>query len=114
MTAGGGALLPGDFQGLAYPHPPRNTPFPCLERQAGVEWTPPSAPTQPTNLPAHACRTLHFFASSDKAKRELGWVPKHTFTDDVAALVADYQKQGRQVGGGKMEKGRWGGRVGGG
>ena len=61
-----------------------------------------------------ACRTLHFFASSDKAKRELGWVPKHTFMDDVAALVADYQKQGRQVGGGKMEKGRWGGRVGGG
>lgn len=44
-----------------------------------------------------AQRTLHFFASSEKAKRELGWTPKHTFVDDVAALVADYQKLGRQV-----------------
>lgn len=42
-------------------------------------------------------RTIHFFASADKAKRELGWEPKHSFLDDVTGLVADYQRQGRQV-----------------
>lgn len=41
-------------------------------------------------------RIVHFFASSDKAKRELGWKPAHNFLDDVADLVADYQAQGRQ------------------
>ncbi|GIL71894.1 hypothetical protein Vretimale_649 [Volvox reticuliferus] len=40
-------------------------------------------------------RTVHFFASSDKAKRELGWKPNHDFQKDVAALVADYKAQGR-------------------
>ncbi|KXZ47050.1 hypothetical protein GPECTOR_38g287 [Gonium pectorale] len=40
-------------------------------------------------------RTVHFFASSDKAKRELGWKPKHDFQKDVAALVADYKSLGR-------------------
>jgi hypothetical protein len=39
---------------------------------------------------------VHFFASSDKAKRELGWQPKHNFLADVDALVAEYQAQGRQ------------------
>jgi nucleoside-diphosphate-sugar epimerase len=42
-------------------------------------------------------RTIHFFASSDKAKRELGWKPAHTFLGDVEDLVADYKKLGRDV-----------------
>ncbi|WIA31603.1 hypothetical protein OEZ86_002490 [Tetradesmus obliquus] len=41
-------------------------------------------------------RTIHFCASSDKAKRELGWKPKHTFLEDVPALVRDYTAAGRQ------------------
>lgn len=41
-------------------------------------------------------RTIHFFASSDKAKRELGWKPAHNFLGDVEGLVLDYMKQGRQ------------------
>jgi hypothetical protein len=40
-------------------------------------------------------RTVHFFASSDKAKRELGWKPAHDFLGDAPALVAEYQKSGR-------------------
>lgn len=32
------------------------------------------------------CRPGHFFASSDKAKRELGWKPEHTFTQDAAEV----------------------------
>lgn len=42
-------------------------------------------------------RTVHFFASAEKAKRELGWKPAHTFTEDVAALVADYEALGREA-----------------
>jgi hypothetical protein len=38
---------------------------------------------------------VHFFASSDKAKRELGWKPAHDFLSDVDALVADYKASGR-------------------
>jgi nucleoside-diphosphate-sugar epimerase len=41
-------------------------------------------------------RTIHFFASSEKAKRELGWTPKHTFLDDVKDLVEDYKRLGRE------------------
>jgi hypothetical protein len=41
-------------------------------------------------------RTVHFFASSEKAKRELGWVPRHDFLGDVDQLVREYQKSGRQ------------------
>eukprot|EP00798_Chlamydomonas_sp_ICE-L_P030153 gene30153-35133_t len=41
-------------------------------------------------------RTIHFFANSDKAKRDLGWKPKHVFLSDVADLVADYKKLGRE------------------
>lgn len=40
-------------------------------------------------------RTEHFFASSDKAKRELGWSPKHNFLADVAERVAEYKALGR-------------------
>jgi nucleoside-diphosphate-sugar epimerase len=40
-------------------------------------------------------RTEHFFASSDKAKRELGWKPKHDFMADVADRVAEYKALGR-------------------
>jgi hypothetical protein len=38
---------------------------------------------------------VHFFASSDKAKMELGWWPEHNFLDDVADLAAEYKRQGR-------------------
>lgn len=41
-------------------------------------------------------RTIHFFASSDKAKRELGWQPKHDFLGDAEACVRDYLASGRQ------------------
>ncbi|KAI8477102.1 MAG: NAD(P)-binding protein [Monoraphidium minutum] len=41
-------------------------------------------------------RTVHFFASSEKAKRELGWKPKHDFLADAPALVAAYKASGRQ------------------
>jgi nucleoside-diphosphate-sugar epimerase len=40
-------------------------------------------------------RTVHFFASSDKAKKELGWQPKHNFLADVAQLVEAYKASGR-------------------
>lgn len=40
-------------------------------------------------------RTGHFFASSDKAKRELGWQAQHSFTEDVAQLVQAYKDSGR-------------------
>ena len=42
-----------------------------------------------------ACRTVHFFASADKAKRVLGWQPQHTFMGDVEQLVKDYVASGR-------------------
>lgn len=48
----------------------------------------------PTHLP-RSPRTVHFFASSDKAKRELGWKPRHDFLADVPSLVAEYQASGR-------------------
>lgn len=40
-------------------------------------------------------RTVHFFASAEKAKRELGWRPAHDFLGDVDALVKEYQASGR-------------------
>ena len=40
-------------------------------------------------------RTTHFFASAEKAKRELGWAPAHTFVDDLPALVEEFQASGR-------------------
>jgi len=41
-------------------------------------------------------RTVHFFASADKAKRELGWRPAHDFLADADALVAAYKASGRE------------------
>ncbi len=41
------------------------------------------------------CRTAHFFASADKAKRELGWHPEHNFLMDVGELVERYKASGR-------------------
>ncbi|KIZ01034.1 hypothetical protein MNEG_6928 [Monoraphidium neglectum] len=41
-------------------------------------------------------RTVHFFASAEKAKRELGWKPRHDFLADAADLVAAYKASGRQ------------------
>ena len=40
-------------------------------------------------------RTGHFFASSEKAKRELSWKAKHSFTEDVNELVKAYKDSGR-------------------
>lgn len=40
-------------------------------------------------------RTVHFFASADKAKKVLGWRPKHNFLDDVAARLDEYMSSGR-------------------
>ncbi|KAL4429050.1 hypothetical protein ABPG77_006089 [Micractinium sp. CCAP 211/92] len=40
-------------------------------------------------------RTGHFFASADKAKRLLGWQPKHNFMKDVDQLVRDFVASGR-------------------
>ena len=49
-----------------------------------------------SSLPALcACRTAHFFASADKAKRELGWHPEHNFLMDVGELVERYKASGR-------------------
>ncbi len=50
----------------------------------------------PPTPPPLARRIVHFFASSEKAKRELGWKPRHDFLDDVAELVDMYVDQGRQ------------------
>lgn len=41
-------------------------------------------------------RTGHFFASAEKAKAELGWVPQHSFLKDVGALVQAYKDAGRE------------------
>lgn len=41
-------------------------------------------------------RTGHFFASSSKAKRELGWVPQHTLADDISSLIEAYKAAGRE------------------
>ncbi|GMH42227.1 hypothetical protein BSKO_10146 [Bryopsis sp. KO-2023] len=40
-------------------------------------------------------RTVHFFASSEKAKRELGWKPAHDFMSDVKSLCDAYVTSGR-------------------
>jgi nucleoside-diphosphate-sugar epimerase len=43
-----------------------------------------------------AHRTGHFFASAEKAKKELGWKPEHSFLKDVPQLVEAYLASGRQ------------------
>jgi hypothetical protein len=52
-----------------------------------------------TNIPTwhtfSGCRTVHFFASSEKAKKELGWKPKHDFLADSDDLVTAYLRSGR-------------------
>jgi hypothetical protein len=53
-----------------------------------------TAPSSP--LLSLACRTTHFFASADKAKRELGWTPRHDFLADAPAMVREYTASGRQ------------------
>lgn len=40
-------------------------------------------------------RAVHFFASADKAKRVLGWTPRHDFIADVADRLAEYKASGR-------------------
>ena len=51
------------------------------------------APKHPPAPRTHS--TVHFFASSEKAKRELGWRPKHDFMSDVPELVKAYEASGR-------------------
>lgn len=50
----------------------------------------------PSNFLLPPCRTTHFFASSEKAKRELKWEPRHDFLSDVDACVREYKASGRQ------------------
>ena len=38
----------------------------------------------------------HFFTGTDKAKKVLGWQPKHNFLKDIDDLVAAYKQSGRQ------------------
>lgn len=59
----------------------------CLGKNLSVQYCP--------LLFASLCRTTHFFASADKAKRELDWKPQHNFLSDVESLVQDYQASGR-------------------
>lgn len=40
-------------------------------------------------------RPVHFFSSSDKAKKILGWQPKHNFVDDVAERLKEFEASGR-------------------
>ena len=40
-------------------------------------------------------RAVHFFASSEKAKKVLGWKPKHDFVSDVAERLEEYKATGR-------------------
>jgi len=40
-------------------------------------------------------RPNHFFASAGKARRELGWEPKHTLEGDMPALIEDFIASGR-------------------
>ena len=40
-------------------------------------------------------RTGHFFATSSKAKRELGWQARHSLADDIASLIDSYKASGR-------------------
>lgn len=42
-------------------------------------------------------RVGHFFASSDKAKLELGWQPAHNFLGDAQSLVEAYAASGREA-----------------
>jgi hypothetical protein len=59
----------------------------------------PTPPQQHATYPSPpgplACRTVHFFASAEKAKRVLGWKPEHDFMSDVEGLVADFKASGR-------------------
>lgn len=47
---------------------------------------PTSSPTA-GSPPSPPRRAVHFFSSTDKAKRLLGWRPRHDFLSDVPALV---------------------------
>ena len=40
-------------------------------------------------------RTGHFFASAEKAKKDLGWSAQHSFLEDVESLVQAYKDSGR-------------------
>lgn len=42
-------------------------------------------------------RTLHFFTNVSKAKRELGWTPKHNFMADVPAMIQQYKDDKREA-----------------
>jgi nucleoside-diphosphate-sugar epimerase len=40
-------------------------------------------------------RAVHFFASTDKAKKVLGWKPEHTFLGDIDERLAEFKASGR-------------------
>lgn len=42
-------------------------------------------------------RDVHFFASTDKAKRDLGWEPLHDLVEDMQIQVQLYNEQGRDT-----------------
>lgn len=42
-------------------------------------------------------RDVHFFASTDKAKRDLGWEPLHNMVEDMQEQVKLYMDQGRDA-----------------
>jgi nucleoside-diphosphate-sugar epimerase len=42
-------------------------------------------------------RDVHFFASTDKAKRDLGWEPLHNLAEDMQEQVQLYMEQGRDT-----------------
>lgn len=42
-------------------------------------------------------RTVHFFASADKAKQDLGWKAEHKFAEDLKTQVCPYLRGGGRV-----------------
>ena len=67
-----------------------------LKKGEGFPFRYPFKPTHLSSHPDSDSRTVHFFASSDKAKAQLGWTPQHSFTSDVKSLCDDYIARGRQ------------------
>jgi len=70
-----------------------------LARTARPTPPPPSATSQGLGKGAKVegfpFRAIHFFADPSKAKRVLGWKPKHDFLSDVPALLEQYKAEGR-------------------
>lgn len=94
VGAGGCGLRPGAAPSAAlWQGGPGRCGRSSAQRAADLKTGP--AAVEPTRLPPRRGRTVHFFASAEKAKRELGWRPAHDFLGDVDALVKEYQASGR-------------------